>query len=71
MLCFLNKAARRSQKNPMKKKYSADLHSKYSRHGGSNAKSGYCTLKVTVPLVQDLQGLLRLLRVRKKMLVLR
>ena len=45
---------------PMKKKYTVDLHTKQSRHGGSNAKSGWCTKCQCEPLVQDCKGFLRI-----------
>ena len=37
---LFNKAARGSQKHPYQEKHTVDLHTKQSRHGGSNAQSG-------------------------------
>ena len=48
MLCFLTGLPGATTRIRMKKKLIVDLHSKKSKHGGSNAKSGCHTSKVKV-----------------------
>ena len=45
---LFDRAARHSHTNPYEEKLIVDLHSKKSKHGGSNAKCGCHTSKVKV-----------------------
>ena len=69
---LFGKTSRGSQKNPMKKKPIVDLHSKQSRHGGSNAKSGCNPSKVKVHhWSRTCRACYRFSGARRKLLVLR
>ena len=69
---LFNKAARAAKRIPMKKKHTVDLHTKQSRRGGSNAKSGCCITKVKVRhWSRTFRAFYRHSGARKRMLVLR
>jgi len=72
MHCFSTKLPGAAKRILMKKKHTVDMHTKQSRHGGSNARSGCCATKVKVRhWSRTFRAFYRLSGSRKKMLVLR
>ena len=70
--CYSTRLPGAAKRIPMKKKHTVDLHTKKSRHGGSNAKSGCCITNVNVRhWSRTLRAFCKHSGARKRMLVAR